>query len=583
MSTQIEILLKARDEATKQIQTAFKNAEQSLTQFNTVAGQTGKTLQKAGKDVSGFNQYMKEGRTENRQFGFVMREVMDIVGGAALMIKLFGGNSSDSEKQAKRLSEVVMMGYIAFQATETIVSLVKIGMNALRTATVVTTVATETLTVAQMRLDLAMKATKWGLIISAVAAAGVGLYSYIAAAEKALFVTGSLAEKQVQLEKEQKFLTTQLKIGSSEYNAQKIVVNNLEKEIAELTEKIKEKTYIVGSSAAMDEQLKEAQILLNEKLVIGSAEYYIQAQVVATLTTQIANLKKGIIELEGIEIPAMSMEAMKKELDAYAETLKSKEQRTEEYFDNLMKLEELYSGDKDKIAKLQTEKDKALYQIKLDQIAQGLQLANQAVGLVGQFFQQEAEKDIQVIEEKRDLQIKAIDDQLAAEGISAEKKAELEAQKKALEEEAAAKIKEEKTKAFENQKTASAIESIINTAVAVTKVIANPIQAAVVAALGLAQTALIYSQPTPKFHQGGTAFINASSGTEVPIMVRGQETVRVTTPEQEGRRGGGSITINFNSPVSDTQFVTNSIKKVIRETGIPIEELFVNTRSEVVL
>ncbi len=584
MSTQIEILLKARDEATKQIQTAFKSAEQSLNQFNTVAGQTGKTLSKAGKDVSGFNQYMKEGRIENRQFGFVMREVMDIVGGAALMIKLFGGNSTESQKEAKRLSEAVLMGYIAFQAIETVMSVVKVGMDALKTSTVLTTAATNTLEAAQIRLGLIMKKIGWAAIVAAIATVSVTIYSYIAAAEKAEFVTNSLAHKQKALEEAQKILTNHTVIGTDAHEKQKIVVKLLQDEYNKLTEAIKEKTYVAGSEADMDEQLKNAQLILQAKLKMGTDAYYEQVKAIIILKNKIDLLKKGIIELEGIETTAPSQEFLKKQLDDYQESLKSKEQRTTEYFDNLIKLENQYSADKNKIAKLSLDKEKALHKIKLEEYAELLQVANQAVGLMLGFSNQASEQQISNISRERDLRLEAINKELEAEGLSEEQKTILLEKKQVIEQEANEKIRKEKKRAFENQKKASIIEAIINTAVSLTKSLAYPWMAPMIQALGAAQIALIASQPVPSFHKGGTAFVNAPSSSEgfLPIKVRGQETIRVNTESQERNRGG-SVTINFNSPVSDTQFITNSIKKVLNQSGLSLEKAFVNQRNVVSL
>ena len=82
------------------------------------------------------------------------------------------------------------------------------------------------------------------------------------------------------------------------------------------------------------------------------------------------------------------------------------------------------------------------------------------------------------------------------------------------------------------------------------------------------------------FHTGGTAFVNAPANREVPIMVRGQETIRVTTPEQERRSSGGGIVINFNSPVSDVQFVKNSIIKVLQDTGLSVDKAFSNNKNK---
>ena len=65
------------------------------------------------------------------------------------------------------------------------------------------------------------------------------------------------------------------------------------------------------------------------------------------------------------------------------------------------------------------------------------------------------------------------------------------------------KIKAEKRKQFEADKRASIIKAIINTAVAIAQVMANPFLIPIVAAIGAAQIALIASQPTPKFKDGG--------------------------------------------------------------------------------
>ena len=65
----------------------------------------------------------------------------------------------------------------------------------------------------------------------------------------------------------------------------------------------------------------------------------------------------------------------------------------------------------------------------------------------------------------------------------------------ALEKSHAAEVRRIKTEQFIANKVASGIESVINTAVAITKVIDNPILAFIVGALGAIQTAFIAGQP----------------------------------------------------------------------------------------
>lgn len=95
------------------------------------------------------------------------------------------------------------------------------------------------------------------------------------------------------------------------------------------------------------------------------------------------------------------------------------------------------------------------------------------------------------------------------------------------------------------------------------------------------------------FHSGGTvprahsgAYINAPANKEFPILVRGGETIRTEAQESALRNKQGNapanITINFNSPVSDTAFVVGSIKKALRETGLSADRLLVNNKHSAV-
>lgn len=77
---------------------------------------------------------------------------------------------------------------------------------------------------------------------------------------------------------------------------------------------------------------------------------------------------------------------------------------------------------------------------------------------------------------------------------------------KQIEDDYNAKRREYMTQQFEREKTASIIKASINTAVEVTKQLANPILAGLIAIAGAAQVAVIASQPTPQFAKGGHTF-----------------------------------------------------------------------------
>lgn len=234
--------------------------------------------------------------------------------------------------------------------------------------------------------------------------------------------------------------------------------------------------------------------------------------------------------------------------------------------------------------------------------------AQQAIGLYQQAVAQSSQATIQSMEARRNQELKGIDRERAAikrkydellenEQLTAEQR-EVLRRAQSKDEEALAKRKEqteieyndrirgEKARAFNSQKNAQIIASVINTAVEVTKVLATPWMIPIVLGLGAAQTALIASQPTPSFHTGGAGYFNAPPSQEAFVKIRGQEKIDVYTPEQRDNLNGGrgiNLVINFNAPVSDAQFVTNSIKKVLKETGLPIDQAFVNKTNSFVL
>ncbi|MGJ1376436.1 phage tail tape measure protein [Sphingobacterium multivorum] len=78
-----------------------------------------------------------------------------------------------------------------------------------------------------------------------------------------------------------------------------------------------------------------------------------------------------------------------------------------------------------------------------------------------------------------------------------------ENQKKNINDKYDKQVRAEKLKAWKADQKASIIQSIINTALAVTKVIPNPFAMAAAAAAGLAQTAVIVAQKPPQFAKGG--------------------------------------------------------------------------------
>ena len=109
---------------------------------------------------------------------------------------------------------------------------------------------------------------------------------------------------------------------------------------------------------------------------------------------------------------------------------------------------------------------------------------------------------------------------------------EYDAKIKALNEKQAKEEKDAKKEAFKKQKEASIIQAVINTALAVSNALGTqppvlaPLMAAIAGALGAAQIALISSQPTPQFAQGGL-ISGPGTGTsdDIPILASNGESI----------------------------------------------------------
>jgi hypothetical protein len=134
-------------------------------------------------------------------------------------------------------------------------------------------------------------------------------------------------------------------------------------------------------------------------------------------------------------------------------------------------------------------------------------LVNQAADIVTEAVAQNSERRIRILENERNQAIAIIDDQLNQQLLSQE---EYDAKRLVLEQEYDKKVREEKKKAFIAQKAADIIQATINTALAVTRTLAElgatPLGIGLAAAAGVLggiQTGLIASQPVPEFAKGG--------------------------------------------------------------------------------
>ncbi len=180
-------------------------------------------------------------------------------------------------------------------------------------------------------------------------------------------------------------------------------------------------------------------------------------------------------------------------------------------------------GDKEiEVAKKVEEEKKQIQQASIQFIQQGISAINE-------INQNNIASEIESVQQSNDTQVAILDEQLKRKEITQAQydKKKSESDKKAYEEEKKLKIK-----AFTANKQASTISAIINTAQAVTSAltVAQPagfLLAALAAASGALQIAVIESQPTPKFAKGVVNLKGKGTGTsdEIHAMLSKGESV----------------------------------------------------------
>lgn len=166
------------------------------------------------------------------------------------------------------------------------------------------------------------------------------------------------------------------------------------------------------------------------------------------------------------------------------------------------------------------------------------QLAEETLGFLGTLNSAQLERETERLDKQseenedwRDEEIERIE-RLEERGVISKEQAE--ARKKQIEDQAAAneeKIEKQRAeaqhKAAVNDRLLAIANATINTAVAVTKVVANPVLAALVAALGAVQIATIVATPIPEYahgtedHPGGLAVVGDGGRHEMVVFPDG--------------------------------------------------------------
>ena len=287
------------------------------------------------------------------------------------------------------------------------------------------------------------------------------------AAKKAADIAAEAAKKQAE---------TELEVAKASRES----INKLDEQNAEFSKNLrlgieqeyqKELQKLAEEKKKRDEEIAKSFESINEELLDGQINRLKRLEAEEGSTSE---RRIQLIELES-----------KKQIDAIRLTVDEKAKA-----DNEIKLIEAETQ-----KAIRDERKKSRDQA----IDDALQIANETLELFGniiQIQQIQSQQRIEQIDAASQKELEAIDK-------SAQTEAEKQRQRDALNLRTQRQIAAEKTKQAQNEKTLAIFTAVINTAAEVTKNIANPVLAAITAAAGLAQIAIISSQPIPKFKKGG--------------------------------------------------------------------------------
>lgn len=160
---------------------------------------------------------------------------------------------------------------------------------------------------------------------------------------------------------------------------------------------------------------------------------------------------------------------------------------------------------------------------------QAIQTTQSLLNSFSELQRRKADEAIELAEEVADSQIESLDKELKNKEIT---QAQYDEKKKRIADELAARISAERIKEFNTQKSIALTQAGINTAVAVTKAYEQGgafgiVLAALVAAAGAAEIAIIASQQPPKFAKGvvGLKGKGTETSDEIPALLSRNESV----------------------------------------------------------
>jgi hypothetical protein len=583
---ELEYVLRLRDEASKVWENYTKTGKISAQELEKMIQSASRAVDRHGRAVGGLNKWIREQRMEQRQQNFLFQQSREVVGAAAAALALFSNTAGNNSKEMRRLSDAMNDGFLTFQGIGNVLgflpgslSLVAAGVAGLAVAwnrlngetnvdftklndikgkideiaielgklprTAKFNLMSADLVLAENKLQRLQRTTVdyFGTVTSyllggkkPVVWQTVGTPEEI---EQARLEADSLRLGMKKLTEETTNAANQTRLFVTGFKLTPVVTNEINAAIEALRKFKDETDRMLGNTPTGDRDAQKARAQAELLAEIRLAEFTDEKQ------------KELFI------------------LDEWYTTSAEKAAGNEEL---LTRLREVHARRR---AEIEQKYTKQTYM-------RILQYAQTAMGVLMQISGNRYQAELNGLDSSREATLRYYDTQLEKENLTNEQKIALMAARDKAERDYDQKRREILSRQAAAQKTAGAASVMISTAENITEAFPNPILMAAAAVIGAAQLAAVASAPTPSFHEGGSMFVNAPPEREVPMLVRGGETVEVKTERQQARASGSSIVINFNAPVSDEQFVIRSVQKAIDRSGLTIDKLLVARNSQTV-
>lgn len=358
-------------------------------------------------------------------------------------------------------------------------------------------------------------------------------------------------------------------------NQLKLIQQSAQDEIAELKgskEKIAEQTKLINANTQL--QIEAVNNEFANKKKQAEIELLREAKSIEENKIQIAKESEAeklrILEASVIEAKALGQDSLKDELELAKEKnrlIQEDEKKTagEKLIAQKQYEAEVVALNKESVDK-QLAQEKELADKRKEIQDQVVTASQQLISDMFAFQQQSIQEDLEATTTANNEKLTSLQNQFDAGLISSQ---DYEAKKLALEQKGRDEERKIKIKQFEADKNAQIIQATIATAVAVAKALPNPITAALAGFLGATQIALIASQPTPAFADGGKVLsgkkigysdgrrITRSNGDNLLATVKAGEVI--LNERQQRALGGASTFARIGVPGFASGGITSTV------------------------